>query len=176
MNADHDTVIRKKPRILSASAKERQRISHAKHRERHNESRRIKIASLSPEEKEKLRIARRKYYDRNKKYLASLKKTWARKNPDKIRSCKLRKKFGWTIDDYNSQLTKQGGRCGICMERPASKRLGTDHCHKHGNVRGLLCDRCNTGLGLFRDDPDILRMALFYLACANVNRYESNRH
>jgi len=38
-----------------------------------------------------------------------------------------------------------------------------DHCHNNGNVRGLLCMRCNTGLGLFLDNPNFLLNAISYL-------------
>lgn len=73
------------------------------------------------------------------------------------------------LADYEAQLAKQGGKCAICFKPPSGKKiLGIDHCHKRGKVRGLLCDRCNTGLGLFLDDPANLRMALYYLAWGNI--------
>lgn len=47
------------------------------------------------------------------------------------------------------------GHCAICgiAEADCSRRLCMDHCHETGDFRGWLCDRCNTGLGKFRDDP-----------------------
>jgi hypothetical protein len=38
-----------------------------------------------------------------------------------------------------------------------------DHCHKHGGNRGYLCNTCNSGLGMFRDSPEVLRKAIAYL-------------
>lgn len=55
----------------------------------------------------------------------------------------------------------QSGKCLICNEIP--KRLVVDHCHTSGKVRGLLCDHCNTGLGRFKDSPELLMAAIRYL-------------
>ena len=54
----------------------------------------------------------------------------------------------------------QGDRCAIC-EAPAPQHL--DHDHFNGRIRRLLCQRCNHGLGLFRDDPFLLRMVALYV-------------
>lgn len=61
-------------------------------------------------------------------------------------------------------LATQGGRCAICRELPGRKALHVDHDHASGRVRGLLCFRCNAGLGNFRDDPGTLKAALSYLS------------
>jgi hypothetical protein len=63
-------------------------------------------------------------------------------------------------------LEAQGGRCAICRsDKPGGRgRFAVDHCHSSGRVRGLLCVACNAGLGQFRDDPDLLRAAVAYLA------------
>lgn len=62
-------------------------------------------------------------------------------------------------------LHNQGNKCKICEthESEFDKRLAVDHCHKTGKVRGLLCSSCNTSLGKFKDDPEILRRAINYL-------------
>ena len=69
----------------------------------------------------------------------------------------------------------QGGLCAIC-EMPETGRstrrkeragLSIDHCHDTGQVRGLLCRLCNTGLGHFSDNPDLLRAAALYLERAS---------
>jgi hypothetical protein len=59
----------------------------------------------------------------------------------------------------------QNGCCAIC-NRPEStdKALSLDHCHKTGEIRGLLCQGCNLGLGWFRDSPETLKAASEYLA------------
>ena len=60
--------------------------------------------------------------------------------------------------------------CDICGKKESalsrsggSKRLAGDHCHKTGKWRGDLCQRCNTALGLFGDDVEILKKAILYL-------------
>jgi hypothetical protein len=52
--------------------------------------------------------------------------------------------------------------CQICSKTDR-RALNVDHCHTTGKVRGLLCDNCNKGLGLFRDDKDLLTSAINYL-------------
>jgi hypothetical protein len=61
-------------------------------------------------------------------------------------------------------LDDQGGRCGICNRLAAhDTALHVDHDHKTKSVRGLLCSRCNQGIGLLREDPEILAGAISYL-------------
>lgn len=74
----------------------------------------------------------------------------------------LLRKYGLTLADYNDMLARQRGRCAIC-QKPFHSKPGVDHDHATGRVRGLLCSFCNTGIGLFHDDPDILRAAITYL-------------
>lgn len=60
----------------------------------------------------------------------------------------------------------QGGVCAICgngAEDTQHGLLHVDHCHDKGHVRGLLCSPCNLALGLFRDNPALLRRAAEYL-------------
>lgn len=54
------------------------------------------------------------------------------------------------------------GRCAICKRQDT--RLCIDHCHKTGRIRGVLCHRCNSGIGSFRDNPTLLTAAAAYLA------------
>ena len=60
-------------------------------------------------------------------------------------------------------LTEQGGACGICGEAPTIRALHVDHDHETGQVRGLLCQPCNHGLGNFKDDLNRLAGAMRYL-------------
>lgn len=64
----------------------------------------------------------------------------------KSHAAMIAKTYGLTPDEYDALLALQGGRCAICRARPRSKRLAVDHDHKEGDVRGLLCSRCNHDL------------------------------
>lgn len=59
-------------------------------------------------------------------------------------------------------LKSQDGECKICGEEFDGK-ICTDHDHKTHVVRGLLCHKCNTGIGLLRDNPELLIAAADYL-------------
>lgn len=81
------------------------------------------------------------------------------------------KKFGLTIEQYDDINERQKGLCAICQKPETTKgklRLAVDHDHKTGIVRGLLCNTCNTALGKFYDDVDLLKSAIFYLEKSQV--------
>lgn len=76
------------------------------------------------------------------------------------RARRLKYEYGITEEDYAKLLDDQSGKCAICN---SSTKLVIDHCHSSGQVRGLLCTTCNTGLGMFKDTPDFLINAIKYL-------------
>lgn len=86
----------------------------------------------------------------------------------------LRKKYNMTLEEYNALFKKQSGLCAICrgagfaIARNQRQLIVIDHCHKNGNVRGLLCHNCNRALGLFKDNVDNLRNAIRYLEGATT--------
>lgn len=85
---------------------------------------------------------------------------------DKRRAWKyrLKKVYGITPEEYRKILVEQNYVCAICFESELHQRnLAVDHNHKTGKVRGLLCQRCNTLLGLGEDNLGILRNATEYL-------------
>lgn len=69
----------------------------------------------------------------------------------------LKTRYGITPEAYEAMVVQQGGKCSIRGSPPReNRRLCVDHSHKNGVVRALLCDKCNAGLGAFRDDPGLL--------------------
>lgn len=80
---------------------------------------------------------------------------------------RLRILYGIGLVEYERLLAKQNNRCAICRtSRPggAGEYWPVDHDHITGQVRGLLCHRCNTALGQFQDDPEVIARALSYVA------------
>lgn len=79
------------------------------------------------------------------------------------RNANLKAKFGITLQTFDAISKEQGGVCAICGEANKGKHLVVDHCHTTGKIRELLCSRCNTGLGMFKENPVALRNAISYL-------------
>lgn len=81
------------------------------------------------------------------------------------------KRYGITLEQALDMLEQQSGQCGICgqsvkisRDTPRENQACVDHCHTSGKVRGLLCPKCNSGLGMFDDDIDRLKAAMAYLS------------
>lgn len=83
-----------------------------------------------------------------------------RRNRVKDKDNFYRRNYNTTYDEVESKRHAQGGKCAICKE---VKPLGVDHSHETGKFRGLLCDRCNFGLGKFKDSAVLLGAAIEYL-------------
>lgn len=80
------------------------------------------------------------------------------------RDSDLYRKFGITGAEYDDIKREQGGVCAICEGQPrGGGAFHVDHDHATGHVRGLLCTNCNTGLGQFHDDAELLVVARAYL-------------
>jgi hypothetical protein len=89
----------------------------------------------------------------------------------------LRRRYGITLQDYNTMLAKQGGGCAICGAissgrktklHEVAQRFHVDHNHATGQIRGLLCHQCNVICGFAKDDVTRLRSAITYLSRCEV--------
>lgn len=75
----------------------------------------------------------------------------------------LERRYNFSEAEYKAMLAAQGGVCAICEEPPTKERLHVDHNHVTGQVRGLLCRRCNLTLGFWNDEPKRFARAAAYL-------------
>ena len=98
-------------------------------------------------------IQRKEYYKTPDGYKKKIEKAWRDKG------------MIFTLEAYRDLLAKQGGGCAICgaKSNPSGKALCLDHDHKTGEIRGILCHNCNTGLGRFQDTLSVLEKAVSYL-------------
>ena len=104
---------------------------------------------------DKMKAAVRAWVDKNKNYVST-----------RHRKYELRNKYNMTEIDYEALLLKQNKKCAICGTTTPTgkwKVFAVDHCHVTGDVRGLLCNECNRGMGLLRDNAELLRKAADYL-------------
>jgi hypothetical protein len=108
----------------------------------------------------------RKYYADNKEERRLYHSGWRAANAEHIRNSHLMKNFGISQAEWGDILASQGFRCAICQTDEPGGRHGTwctDHCHATGRIRGILCNACNTGLGLLGDTSEALKVATKYL-------------
>lgn len=99
---------------------------------------------------EKVKSSKKRWYD---KYAEKFKED-KQLNPDKYRNFRLKTKFGISLEQYNSLLEVQQGKCAICGKHQSEfkRALAVDHNHITGQIRGLLCDRCNIKLGILENE------------------------
>jgi uncharacterized OB-fold protein len=92
------------------------------------------------------------------------KKKYRLANKEIIRAQNKRRVPGWDIVRYDEYLNLQEGKCAICgTTEYTNKDWCADHDHVTNEPRGLLCGRCNAGLGYFKDNPEYLQSAIDYL-------------
>ena len=119
-----------------------------------------------------------------KECVKTVNKAWAVRNPDKVRARvrtyhrkhraersdyakwrRLQNKYSLTKDQYTVMLAHQEHRCAICDGSLVNQpRVSVDHNHDTGKVRGILCNTCNRGIGLLKDNPAVLTRAAQYVS------------
>jgi Recombination endonuclease VII len=125
-----------------------------------NERRRQRYAE-DPEYRERVLAGKRVSDEKSREETnARRRQKWA-KDPE-LRAKSRLAAYGLTKEGYDRMLAQQHGACAICKRQP-QETLCIDHDHDTGQVRGLLCRKCNLGLGFFDDSPSLLRAAAAYL-------------
>lgn len=85
------------------------------------------------------------------------------------REAKVGLEYGLAKEQYQALRESSGGKCAICS---GVSRIVIDHDHKTGRIRGMLCGKCNSGLGMFGDSVEKLKLAVIYLENGNQTPYK----
>lgn len=93
---------------------------------------------------------------------------WRKSDPVKIRENNFKARYGITTAEFEGILLKQSFLCAICRcPEDFDNSFCVDHSHHTGKVRGILCGKCNRGIGSLRDSYAILERAARYLRAAS---------
>ena len=151
------------PGMKAARHREASRKYAAKHREEKKEYNTSYLEEHREENKETCKA----YYYANREEALRKRAEYRETNAEAVKACKwasyLKSKYGLTVQEWQDMLSEQGGVCAICGEVQENRSLCVDHNHETGDVRGLLCVRCNAGIGNFREKPDLFLNAIAYL-------------
>jgi hypothetical protein len=115
--------------------------------------------------KERKRLRDRARYQAKRKDIIAQNKAYGQRNKHKRKGYVLKTRYGITQEDWERLFDEQGRVCGICSSSAHSDHRDwhTDHDHATGEVRGILCARCNHLLGHARDNVTTLSNAIEYL-------------
>jgi hypothetical protein len=148
--------------------KQANREAQKRYRERHPDRVNARLRRWFAKNPQKAK----EYRERRKDERHAYTKQWKMENPEKVlyrKRCYDLKKYNLSPEQYDEILVGQGGGCKLCGSTKAGGRarhLHVDHCHRTLIVRGLLCAKCNTAIGLLDDDPDRARAVAAYLEAA----------
>lgn len=149
--------------------KVRSRLTKANYRHSPKGREIAKREAASPRRQEQCRRAGRKHYAKLRARMGLTIRV--KMTPEELflsrRNSTLKRKYKITQTQYETMLDAQGGLCAICLRSPSGKRndewLTVDHCHATGAIRGLLCHKCNAGIGMLNDDLTLIESAHQYL-------------
>lgn len=109
-------------------------------------------------------VYHKRYTAKNKDKLAAYRKAYEHQNRDKLRIKRITRSLGISQEQYNEMYGKQHGKCSICsISLNNDKHTHVDHNHVTKQVRGLLCGPCNRGIGIFKENAELLLKAIRYL-------------
>ena len=168
---------------LNEMSKQRQQKNKDKKREydkQYNIKNKARLAKqhaeYQKENREAVNAKNNKYYYRNHEKIKNRKRSqlpkvikYKRKHNQThklhYKNYQLVRNYNITLEDFNKIKESQDNCCAICGKHESNfkKGLAVDHCHTTGKIRGLLCGGCNTSLGRFNDDINMLNKAIQYL-------------
>lgn len=135
---------------------------------RRRESAKLRVAEWRRANPEKYLAQRKAWYERTVERRREYANQFYRANRERwkglSRKYLMKNTYGITVEVFDKILESQGGKCAICRGiNKADKQMHLDHDHSTGKIRGVLCQRCNHGLGHFRDNIQYLENAAKYL-------------
>jgi len=136
-----------------------------------NKIKKIKQATLwAKNNSERRNELNRQWRQRNPELVNISTRQWQKRNPELVkiynRKSHLKYYYNLSFKKYNKLLKKQHYKCAIksCKIKYSEKeKLSVDHNHKTNKVRGLLCGKCNRGIGNFNENIKLLKDAISYL-------------
>jgi hypothetical protein len=113
------------------------------------------------EYKERRKLVTKKYDKSHKEQL----KLYYESNKHLWRAGELRRRYNMTMEEFDALFERQGRQCAICLTSVPTTKKGwcVDHNHNTGEVRGILCGKCNSVLGLVGDSVESLFRAIAYI-------------
>lgn len=120
------------------------------------------------------------WYERNKEKATAKVKKWREQNTEAVKRYRadnrqknhrqeISRKYGVDLEWFDKQIAKQSNSCFCCKRKfewtDKQNTPHVDHCHKSKKVRGILCNRCNTVLGLCFDNKELFKNLIGYLEC-----------
>ena len=144
---------------------------YVKERRRTSPKRKEYMKKWHTENKERQKQNNKAYYKKNKEAIKRKVRVYQKKHAKEIKLKIIRRLYGLTPKQYHNLLEIQKYSCAGCgvPQAELNKPLFIDHAHPKGNVRGLLCMRCNMILGQADDNPEVLRRLIGYLEKSNVD-------
>lgn len=106
----------------------------------------------------------REYYYEHADVVKARASSWNRANPKRRRDIILKNRYcKIRAGQYDELMQEQKGMCAICKRAATGRSLEVDHDHATNEIRGLLCHRCNVGIGFLSDSVALLQGAIEYL-------------
>jgi len=112
---------------------------------------------------ERKKALARAYHAANKSQISAQNKAWRKANPERCHAHTVWGRYGLSLAEYEA-LKSAAKVCEICGGSfRSSKAKHLDHDHTTKKTRGVLCEKCNLGIGCLMDDPNTVASALRYL-------------
>ena len=115
-------------------------------------------------------ISSKRYVDKNRGKVNKYNRDYNKTNPTRAKKSYIKSTYGLTWEEYTKLYNSQQGKCAICnkyitieVDKSRTSTACVDHNHETGEVRGILCDSCNKGIGYLKDNIMILENAIKYL-------------